>query len=90
MSIKEWRSKEGFPIKTETTLGGYKTVTETFELKPNADVPDSKFSVTGLKLMDMDQMMRGGMMMRQGTKDADSDPDAGEDDFKEEESELEE
>jgi len=90
MSIKEWRSKEGFPVKTESILGGFKTLTETFELKPNADVPDSKFSVTGLNLMDMDQVMHGGMMMRQSTKDMDAEPDAEIEVSDEEESELEE
>lgn len=59
MKITEYRNKSGFAVKTVSKMDNVVTTVETFDLKDNASVPDSKFIPDkNIKFMDMDSMMK--------------------------------
>jgi outer membrane lipoprotein-sorting protein len=67
VEVKEWRNtKDGFIMKTLSIMNKMTTTVDIISLKPNADIPDSKFVPDpSIKFMDMEKMMNGklpGMM----------------------------
>jgi outer membrane lipoprotein-sorting protein len=78
VKVKEWRAKDGFIMRSMSIMENMTTTADIYDLKPNANVPDSKFVPDpGIKFMDMEKMMGNNMtqMMKEAKKAKDEDED---------------
>ncbi len=80
VKIKEWRAKDGFIMRSMSIMKKMTTTADICDLKPNAQIPDSKFVPDpSIKFMDMEKMMGNNMtqMMKEAKKAKDEDGDEG-------------
>jgi outer membrane lipoprotein-sorting protein len=72
--VKEWRSvKDGFIMRSMSQMNKITTTADISDLKPNADIPDSKFVPDpSIKYMDMEKIMTRGSSGRSKAADAEA------------------
>lgn len=63
VEVKEWRNtKDGFIMKSMSVMNKMTTIVDITSLKPDADIPDSKFVPDpSIKFTDMEKLMNGNI-----------------------------
>lgn len=63
VKVKEWRNtKDGFIMKSMSVMNKMTTTVDIVSLKPNAEIPDSKFVPDpSIKFTDMEKLMNGNI-----------------------------